>query len=147
MKCPVGNVNLFLLSGRQFLFYSFQFIFSRSKTDLLRLIQRCFPLDVWVGIFEMVVVAVPSFFCQMFSELAVCNRCCLQTGICTRLIQRYRVETCKHSDIRKNRCVVFSMAVTVWADILYQCNMEMWTAMTDSLCICHSRSLLFYLHR
>ena len=74
----------------------------------------------------------------MFSKLAVGHRCSFQAGICTCLIQCNRVKTCKHSDIRKNCCVIFSMAVTVRADILYQRYMETWTSMTDSLCIfCH----------
>ncbi len=44
----------------------------------------------------------------------------------------------QHSYIRKNWCIILSMAVAVRADILNQCNMEMRTAMTDCLCIfCH----------
>ena len=86
----------------------------------------------------MIVMAMPSRFCQMFSKLAVLDRCCFETGICTCLIQCNRVKACKHSDIRKNRCIVFSMTVAVRTDILNQCNMEMWPAMTDCLCIfCH----------
>ena len=86
----------------------------------------------------MVMVTMPSRLCQMFSELTVCNRCCFQAGICTCLIQCNRVKTCKHSYIRKNWCIILSMAVAVRADILNQCNMEMRTSMTDCLCIfCH----------
>ena len=121
-----------------FLFNSLQFILSGAQTNLFCLIQSCLPLNIGVGIFEVVVVTVPSWFCQMFSKLAVGHRCSFQAGICTCLIQCNRVKTCKHSDIRKNCCVIFSMAVTVRADILYQRYMETWTSMTDSLCIfCH----------
>ena len=83
-------------------------------------------------------VTVPSRLCQMLSKLAVGDWCCLQAGICTGLIQCNRVKACEHSDIRKDRRIIFTMAVAVRADILYQCNMEMGTSVTDSLCIlCH----------
>ena len=83
----------------------------------------------------MVVMTVPFWLCQMLSKLAVFDRRCLETGICTCLIQSYRVKACEHSDIRKDRRIVLTVAVAVRADILYQCNMKMWTSMTDSLCI------------
>ena len=83
-------------------------------------------------------VAMPSRFCQMFTQLTVCNRCCLQTGICTCLIQCNRVKACKHSNIRKDRCIILTVTITVWTDILNQCDMEMRASMTDCLCIfCH----------
>ena len=86
----------------------------------------------------MIMMTVPSRLCQMLSKLAVGDRCCLQAGICTGLIQCNRVKACEHSDIRKDRRIIFTMAVTVRADILYQRNMEMGTSVTDSLCIlCH----------
>ena len=86
----------------------------------------------------MIVMTMPSRFCQMFSELAVLDRCCFEAGICTCLIQSDRIEACKHSDIRKERCIVLSMTVTVRADILNQRDMEMWASVTDCLCIfCH----------
>ena len=86
----------------------------------------------------MIVVAMPSRLCQMFSKLTVCNRCCIQAGICTCLIQCDRIKACEHSDIRKDRCIILTVTVTVRADILYQCDMEMRTVVTDCLCIfCH----------
>ena len=33
------------------LFDSFQFILSRTKADLFRLIKGCLPFNIWVGIF------------------------------------------------------------------------------------------------
>ena len=71
----------------------------------------------------------------MLAKLTVFDRSCLQAGIGTRLVKGNRVEACKHSDIRQDRCIVLTMAVTVRADILYQRNMEARTSMTDSLCI------------
>ena len=73
------------------LFDTFQFILSRTKTDFLRLVEGCLPFNVRVGIFEMVVVAMPVRFCQMFSKLAVLDRSCFQTGICAGLVQSNRV--------------------------------------------------------
>ena len=78
---------------------------------------------------------MPSRLCKMLAKLTVFDRSCLQAGIGTRLIKSNRVETCKHSDIRQDRSIVLTMAVTVRADILYQRNMEARTSMTDSLCI------------
>ena len=83
----------------------------------------------------MIVVAMPSRLCKVLAKLTVFDRSCLQAGIGTRLVKGNRVETCKHSDIRQDRCIVLTMAVTVRADILYQRNMEARTSMTDSLCI------------
>ena len=81
---------------------------------------------------------MPVRFCQVFSKLAVLDRSCFQTGICAGLVQSNRVKACKHSDIRKDWCIIFAMAVTVRADILNKRYMEMRTAMTDCLCIfCH----------
>ena len=86
----------------------------------------------------MVVVAVPFRICEVLTELAVGDRSRIQTGIRAGLVKSDRIEACEHSDIRKDRGIVLAMAVTVGADILHQCNMEMRTAMTDSLCIlCH----------
>ena len=83
-------------------------------------------------------MAMPVRLCKVFTKLAVLDWCRFQTGICAGLIQSNRVKACEHSDIRKDRCVILSMAVAVRTDILNQCYMEVWTAMTDSLCIlCH----------
>lgn len=118
-----------------FLFDYLQLIFPGSQADLFCLIQGCLPLNIRIGILKVVMMTVPSRLCQMLSKLAVGDRCCLQAGICTSLIQCNRVKACEHSDIRKDRRIIFTMAVTVRADILYQCNMEMGTSVTDSLCI------------
>ena len=86
----------------------------------------------------MVVVAVPFRICEVLTELAVGDRSRIQTGIRAGLVKSDRIEACEHSDIRKDRGIIFTVAVTVRTDILNQCYMEVWTAMTDSLCIlCH----------
>ena len=50
------------------LFDSFQFILSRTKADLFRLIKGCLPFNIRVGIFEMIVVAVPSRLCKVLAN-------------------------------------------------------------------------------
>lgn len=115
------------------LFDSFQFILSRTKADLFRLIKGCLPFNIRVGIFKMIVVAVPSRLCKVLAKLTVFNRSCLQAGIGTRLVKSNRVEACKHSDIRQDRSIVLPMTVTVRADILYQRDMEARTSIADSL--------------
>ena len=77
--------------------------------------------------------------------VAVFDRRCLETGIGTCLIQSYRVKACEHSDIRKDRRIVLTVAVTIRADILYQYNMKMWTAMTDSLCILSHLAVKYFI--
>ena len=116
----------------------FQFICTGAQTDFFSLIQRCFPFHIRIGIQEMIVMMMPVGLCQMFSKLTVCNRCCIQAGICTCLIQCDRIKACEHSDIRKDRCIILTVTITVWTDILNQCDMEMRASMTDCLCIfCH----------
>ena len=85
-----------------FLFDYLQLIFPDSQADLFCLIQSCLPLNIRIGILKVVMVTVPSRLCQMLSKLTVGDRCCLQAGICTGLIQCNRVKACEHSDIRKD---------------------------------------------
>ena len=44
----------------------------------------------------MIMVEMPSRLCQMLTQLAVCDRRCFQTCICTGLVKGYRVK----ADIR-----------------------------------------------
>ena len=81
-----------------FLFNLLQLILSCSQADLFCLVQSCFPFYIRVGVFEMIVMTVPSWLCQMLSKLAVFDRRCLETGICTCLIKSYRVIACEHSE-------------------------------------------------
>ena len=69
------------------LFDYLQLIFPGSQADLFCLIQSCLPLNIRIGILKVVMMTVPSRLCQMLSKLAVGDRCCLQAGICTGLIQ------------------------------------------------------------
>lgn len=106
-----------------------------SQSDLLTLVQRSFPLNVGIGIHKMIVMAFPTGFCQIFSQLAVRNGGRLQAGIGTGLIQRHRIKACKHTDIWQNGRIVLPMAITVGADILHQGDVEAGTSMADGLSI------------
>jgi len=79
----------------------------------------------------MIVMVVPVRICQMISQLAVGNRSRLQTEIRTGLVQSYRIERCKHADIRKYRCVIFTVAVAVRGHIHDQADMEGRTSVAD----------------
>ena len=116
----------------------FQLILSCAETDLFRLIESRLPFDIRVGILEMIMVAVPSRLGEMFPELAIGDWGCLQTGIRAGLVQSHRIEACEHSDIRKDRGIIFTVAVTVRTDILHKGNMEARAVITDSLrVLCH----------
>ena len=86
----------------------FQLILSCAETDLFRLIESRLPFDIRVGILEMIMVAVPSRLGEMFPELAIGDWGCLQTGIRAGLIQSHRIEAREHSDIRKDRGIIFT---------------------------------------
>ena len=76
-------------------------------------------------------MVVPVRIRQMISQLAVGDRSCLQTEICAGLVQRYRIERGKHTDIRKDRCVILTVAVTVRRYIHDQTDVEGRPAMAD----------------
>ena len=102
------------------------------------MIQSCFPLYIRIGIHKVVVVAMPFRFRKVVTKLTVADWLSCKTCVYTSLVKGNGVKACEHSDIRKDRSVVFTVAVTVRADVLNQGNMEAWTSVTDCLCIlCH----------
>ena len=105
-----------------------QHILAGAHADLLGLLQRGLPLDIGVGILEVVVVAVPAGLCKVLAQLAVRQRLCIQAGIGAGLIQRHRIKGCKDADIRQDGCIVLAVAVAVGADVLHQRNVEAGTA-------------------
>ncbi len=110
-----------------------QFVVPCSKADLLAVGQGLFPADIWIAVQEMIVMVVPVRVCQVISQLAVGNRCCLQTEICAGLVQSYRIERCKHADIWKYRCVIFTVAVAVRRHIHDQADMEVRTSVAECI--------------
>ena len=114
------------------LYSFFQHIFPAAQADLFCLLQGGLPLDVGVGVLEVIVVAAPARLCQVLSQLAVGQQGSGQAGIGAGLVQRYRVKRGKHTDIRQDGCVILPVAVAVGADILHQADMEAGAACTDS---------------
>ena len=90
-----------------------QVVLSRSKPDLLAVLQRFLPLDVWVAVQEAVVMVMPFRIRQMVTQLAVANRRCLLAEVGTCLIQSNRIERSKHPDVGQDGSVILIMAVTV----------------------------------
>ena len=90
------------------------------------MIQSCFPLHIRIGIHKVVVVAMPFRFRKVVAKLAVADWFCSKTCIYAGLIKSDGIEACEYSDIRKNRSVIFAVAVTVRADVLNQSDMEAW---------------------
>ena len=90
-----------------------QHILAGAHADLLGLIQRGLPLDIGVGILEVVVVAVPAGLCKVLAQLAVRQRLCIQAGIGAGLIQRHRIKGCKDADIRQDGSIVLAVAVVI----------------------------------
>ena len=80
------------------------------------------PLDVGVGVLEVVVVAVPARLCKVCAQLAVGQRGGVQAGVHAGLVQRHRVKGRKDADIRQDGCIVLAVAVAVGADVLHQRN-------------------------
>ena len=101
-----------------------QHILAGAHTDLLGLLQRGLPLDIGVGILEVVMVAVPAGLCKVLAQLAVRQRLCIQAGVRAGLIQRHRIKGCKDADIRQDGSIVLAVAVAVGADVLHQRNVE-----------------------
>ena len=92
----------------------------------------------------MIMMIAKSLFCHGIRQLAVRQRCLLQAGIHTGLIQRQGIKGCKHTDIGQNRSIVFAVAVTVRRHIHYQRDMEIRSAVHDSLRIfCHAAVKIF----
>ena len=108
-----------------------QGVLAGAHADLFGLLQRCLPLDIGVGILEVVVVAVPAGLCKVLAQLTVGQGLCVQAGIGTGLIQRHGVKGGEHADIRQDGGIVLAVAVTVGADILHQADVEAGAVCTD----------------
>ncbi len=61
----------------------------------------------------MVVVAMPFRFRKVVTKLAVADWLRSKTCIYAGLIKSNGIEACEHSNIRKNRSIIFAVAVTV----------------------------------
>ena len=81
----------------------------------------------------MIVVVAESFFVDVFVQKASAHRLLRIAGIRARLIQSHRIKACKHSHIRKDRDVIFGMAVTVRRHIDHQIDVERRTSVDNRL--------------
>ena len=112
-------------------FHSYQLVFTCSEADLLTMGQGFFPADIGVAVQEMVVMVMPLRIRQVIAQLAVPDRIRLQAQICARLIQRHRIEGRQHADIRQDRRIVLTVAVTVRGYIHDQADMEAGASAAD----------------
>ena len=76
-----------------------QLVSPGSQTDLFPMGEGFFPADIRVAVFEVVVVVLPARLCQVIRELAVGERFRGEAEICAGLVQRYRGQACKNSDV------------------------------------------------
>ena len=81
----------------------------------------------------MIVVTVPAGLCKIVSELAVADRFRRETQIRACLIECDRIEGGEHTDVRKNRSVIFRVTVAVRRDVRDQADVEAGSAVTDCL--------------
>ena len=87
----------------------------------------------------MVMVIMEVRICQMPCQLASRHWLCGHAGIYAGLVKGKRVEGREHADVWQDRDIVFTVAVTVWRNIHDQGNMEVRSAIYDSLGIfCHA---------
>ena len=106
-------------------------ILAGAHAHLLGLFKGGLPLDVGVGVLEVVVVAVPARLCKVRAQLAVGQRGGVQAGVHAGLVQRHSVKRRKDADIRQDGCIVLAVAVAVGADVLHQRNVEAGTVVAD----------------
>lgn len=120
-------------SGSRQLFDHMQIVASRAEADLLCVLECFLPTDVGVAVKEVIVVMVPIGFCKVVTQLAVADRSCLLAEIGACLIQCHRIEGCQHADVRQNRGIIFTMAVTVRGDIHNQTDVEGGSAIAQGM--------------
>ena len=102
-----------------------QLVLPRTDADLLAVLQTAVPVRIRVDALEVVMLVdmarLPIGGRATQGRLGV-------DGVHTGHIQGHRVEGGEHSNIWKDRNVIFTMAVAVRGYIYYQGNMEVWTA-------------------
>lgn len=66
-----------------------QGVLAGARRHLFGLLQRCLPLDIGVGILEVVVVAVPAGLLKVLAQLTVGQGCAFRQASAQALIQRH----------------------------------------------------------
>ena len=104
---------LFPFCDIPFSVYCLQRIFAASQTDLFRVLQCFLPAYIRIAVHKVIAMIMEVRISKMIAKLRIPDRLRLQSQIHTGLIQGNRIEGGQHTDVRKNRSIIFSVAVTV----------------------------------
>ena len=128
------------------LFYCDQFIGSGAEADFLSVGETIFPSGFRGCVDEMIVVVTEAILMHTVIKKASRKRILCIACVHAGLIQRNRVEACEHSDIRKDRHIVFTVAVAVRGNVDHQIDMEIRAPIQNRLGILGDFHIKF-LHR
>ncbi len=101
-----------------------QVIAARADAELFTVNEGFFPGNVRIAVEEVIMVMVPVGLCKVVAELGIPDRLCFEAEVGAGLIESDRIKGREHADIRQDRRVIFTMAVTVRRNILDQGHME-----------------------
>lgn len=118
-------------AGKQALRKLHQFVRGSAQTDVLCVLLACLPVRVTENRMEVIVRV--AILCNTVGKKRTGERIRGVYGIDTGLVKRNRVKRREHPDILNDRRVVFRMAVTVGRNIHDNVDMEVRTALADSL--------------
>ena len=97
-----------------------QFIFAGTQANLFRMFEARLPFTLRSGVFEMVVMVVEIRAVHVVVKLAARHWGSGQTSIHTSLVEGKRILGHEHTDVRKDRRIVFRMAIAIWRDVQHQ---------------------------
>ena len=106
------------------LFHHNELVFTGADTDLFRMLERLFPGNIRIAVLEDITLIKEVRVRQMFTELAVRERSRFFAQIHAGLIESYRIEGGEHSDVRKDRGIIFTVAVAVRGDVRDETDVE-----------------------
>ena len=110
-----------------------QFIFSGTQANLFRMFEARLPFALRSGVLEVVVMIVEVRAMHVVVKLASWHWSSGKASIHTSLVEGKRVLGDKHTDVRKDRRIVFRMAIAIRRDIQYQRDVEMRTTIDHRL--------------
>ena len=102
-----------------------QFIFAGTQANLFRMFEARFPFALRSGVLKMVVVVVEIRAVHVIVQLASWQWSSGKASIHASLVEGKRILGDKHTDVRKDRRIVFRMAIAIRRDVQYQRDMEM----------------------
>jgi hypothetical protein len=71
------------------------------------------PGYIWITVVPYITMIMEMFLGHIVTKLTVSDRFSLLTKIYAGLIQSYRIKGSKHSNIRKDRRIILTVAVTI----------------------------------